>query len=293
MPETRKILIPPLRFNIYFALCGLKLVVSKPAILATLAFGWESFFNNLALETPINRKLKNRVLGFNIFLDNSRVASFIGFYRWWGVGTVALLRAIVRNGNTVVDVGAHLGWYAFIAAKAVGDQGLVISFEPEPSTFQLLSKSIKSNKFMNVVALERSISTRDGVQTLHVSPQHAGHSLVRDFKRGNIQVTSSKLDTIASGLKLGTIDLLKVDVEGAEPEVIESAKKLIDTSHITHIVMEWNPEAWTLHYALLESLASHYDFYWLESRLPFSSILKISIRELPPYYGNLFLSLRH
>ena len=68
----------------------------------------------------------------------------------------ALVKRIVRNGDIVVDIGAHIGYYTLIFARLVGPKGKVFAFEPEPNNFNLLIKNIKINGYKNIIPVQKA-----------------------------------------------------------------------------------------------------------------------------------------
>lgn len=61
----------------------------------------------------------------------------------------------IKKGDTVLDLGAHIGYYTLLAAKLVGEKGKVFAFEPEPTNFALLKKNIKINNYQNVIPVQK------------------------------------------------------------------------------------------------------------------------------------------
>src|SRR2546428_8119148 len=89
--------------------------------------------------------------GFDIFLDpaDMGISPSIGVLGWYELKTTELFIKLVENGSTVVDVGANVGFFTLLAAKLAGKAGVALSFEPDPTTFPLLSKSPKPKNFWN------------------------------------------------------------------------------------------------------------------------------------------------
>ena len=149
-----------------------------------------------------------------------------------------LFKKLLKSSSLVVDVGANIGWYTFLAAK---NARRVVAFEPELQNLSFLRKSRKRNSADNVEILNYALSDRVGPVALSVSTKPGHHSIVRDVG-AQVLVQSTTLDEAFS---TETIDLLKIDVEGAEPLVIKGASRLISEGRIKVIIMEWNPEVWS------------------------------------------------
>lgn len=178
-----------------------------------------------------------------------------------------LFRRLLRKGMTVVDAGAHWGWYACLAARIVGKTGRVLAFEPEPQNFSLLSKSVQVNEFKNVFSFNEALGDRDGTITLSMGLENLGsHSTVRMLDGRSINVSITRLDNKLSQLGIDKVDLLKVDVEGGEPEVILGCGEYL--SGIPNIIIEYNPITWGANKQSLFRVLDGYEMYG-EVRSPF------------------------
>jgi FkbM family methyltransferase len=211
---------------------------------------------------PITRK---NVFGFNINLNtmDNCISPSIGFIGWFELAETELVRKLLRRGNVFVDVGANIGWYTLLSARIMGDKGLVLAYEPEPNNFSLLSKSIIENGFNNVKAFQECVSENTQPKTLWLQTKNlGGHSLIKSAnEQQNISVNSTTVDVSLKNEEIEIIDILKIDVEGAEPQVIEGSKQTLVQSRIKNIMMEWNTEVWLKHSQLLDYLLDSFDVY--------------------------------
>jgi len=143
------------------------------------------------------------------------------------------------EGNVFIDVGAHIGKYTLQIAKTVGAQGKVIAVEPDPDSFRALLEGIKLNKFSNVVALNVAAYDRECMLPLYVSPARGKtlegwligkgwSSVKRKVSRSIHEVPAKRLDKIVDDLGISNVDYIKVDVEGAEYEVLKGCKKVLE-----------------------------------------------------------------
>ena len=108
-----------------------------------------------------------------------------------------------------------------------------------------------------------------------------------------------RLDTAVTKLNISQIDLLKVDVEGAEPRVMAGAMPLVLQRRVKFILLEWNPEAWTQEKELLARILGLYDAYHIRYLPPLTKRLKPDVlkaqaeKPVPnPIQKNLLLELR-
>ncbi|MEM2483159.1 MAG: FkbM family methyltransferase [Candidatus Nezhaarchaeales archaeon] len=129
----------------------------------------------------------------------------------------------LQEDGVFIDVGAHIGVHSFRIASLF-PKASIISIEPNPIAFEALILGIKANNLYNVNAPNLTLSDIDGEITLHVKLNTAASSIIESqgsFK--SIKVKAMRLDTLVETLKLDRIDVIKVDVEGAELEVLKGA----------------------------------------------------------------------
>jgi FkbM family methyltransferase len=149
----------------------------------------------------------------------------------------------VRPGMVVLDIGANIGFYTVKIADAVGDKGCVIAFEPNPNMIKELNYNINLNGFHNVIVEEIALSDTPGLLNFYfpVEGTEAHGSLHTNptFEHQKVaKVKADTLDQVISRLNLGDIDLIKVDVEGAEKQVFEGATQLLSGKHKPAIIFE-------------------------------------------------------
>ncbi len=140
----------------------------------------------------------------------------------------AALDEQLKAGQTVFDIGANKGDFALFAASRVGSTGCVVAFEPHPDNVGWLRKSVALNGFQTVTIKETALADTAGEAPLHIGPKsghHALEPLSRD--RGTITVTVDTLDRVWHELRQPTIDIVKIDVEGAEDRVIAGGRAML------------------------------------------------------------------
>lgn len=169
--------------------------------------------------------------GYRMRVDWTKKRSFA--YGTWEPEVVKVIQQHVSPGMTVLDVGAHSGFYTLLLSKLVGPQGHVIAFEPLPVNFRILEENIALNGLKNVTARREAVGERSGELKFEVPGQE--DSLVAgpfrdDDARGVIDVPVVSLDDFLfeRGLK---VDLIKMDVEGAEDDVMRGAQRMLETFH--------------------------------------------------------------
>lgn len=143
---------------------------------------------------------------------------------WEPAETLALLR-MLQPGMTVVDVGAHVGYYSVLCAQRVGRAGRVIAFEPEAQNRRLLQANLLLNDCANVAVHASAIDAAAGSARLFLSDSNRGdHRLQAVAGRRSVAVDTVSLDAALAGLAL---DFVKIDTQGAEPRVLHGMAGLI------------------------------------------------------------------
>jgi FkbM family methyltransferase len=84
------------------------------------------------------------------------------------------LENLVRPGDTVFDIGAHIGFYTLLLARLVGPAGKVLAFEPDPANFALLQQNVVLNRYANVALYNLALSSQAGSAALFLSGDNAG-----------------------------------------------------------------------------------------------------------------------
>ena len=158
--------------------------------------------------------------------------------------TTLLFQETLQSGMVVIDIGAHVGYYTLLAAKLVGPTGKVYAFEPAPENYATLLKNIKLNNYGNIAAARMALSDRRGDSVIYLSGLDTGrHSLYQHGlpEQGNTLVETTTLDHFMESQDWPQIDLIKIDVEGAEVAVLDGMCQFLLRSPQLKLVIELNP----------------------------------------------------
>jgi FkbM family methyltransferase len=160
-----------------------------------------------------------------------------------------LLDRFVSVGSTVVDVGANIGYNTLHAARLAGRRGRVLAIEPTPDNLAVLRRNVTAADVLNVtiepVAAGSARGTRDlfvrgAVSAVNSLFPLSCYASVTDI----LQVPVVPLDELVDG----AVDVVKIDVEGAELDVLEGMSRLLRRPHVV-LIVEWHP--------LLQQLAGY------------------------------------
>ncbi len=158
--------------------------------------------------------------------------------------TVACFRASLTSGMNVVDIGANLGYFTVIAAGRVGPSGHVFAYEPDPHNFALLKKNIATNSFGHVTTLPIALSDTAGSRELFFGDNQC--TLSFSDKKGAGRSETVETDTLDASLaKLGAprIDIIKMDIEGAEPIAFAGMQETLARNPTLTILFELYPNS--------------------------------------------------
>jgi FkbM family methyltransferase len=142
---------------------------------------------------------------------------------------VAAFRTHLKSGSTFIDAGANIGFFTILAARLVGPAGRVIAIEMMPDTATQLRANVERNSLSNVTIVEHALSNRGGEEVVATMPedQFARASIAGAIHGGRqVRVLTETLDKLLAGVA-GEIDLIKMDLEGAEAMAIEGGSKVL------------------------------------------------------------------
>ena len=156
-------------------------------------------------------------------------------------GTRLLIESLLGPGSVFVDVGANIGLHTMAAARAMHGIGTIVSFEPFERTAMHLGRAVAINGHEAIVrVVQAAASDAPGQRKLYLGPTSGHHSLHKfqdDASHGrSVMIEVTTLD--ASLDDVGAVDLLKIDVEGAELEVLAGARAVIARSPAIQIIAE-------------------------------------------------------
>jgi len=163
------------------------------------------------------------------------LGSTVGRSIWWRhtyeIEIDQLLRRVLRPGDVFIDVGANVGYFSPVAAQLVGPLGEVHSFEPDPRAHALLARSVVKNRLNNVWCHRVAVWGEPTRLTLS-GPGDLAFRYVAEagVNRSEVPVIAVQMDAYLGAVHIGRpIRLVKIDVEGAEVEVIRGMSEVLRT----------------------------------------------------------------
>ena len=179
--------------------------------------------------------------------------------------TARQLRKLIQPGMVILDVGAHVGYYTRLFAALTGADGRVIAFEPHPRTHKALRANLR--RLPNVTALQVAAAETAGAAELYdylmmsasgslhydeslaalqqaqmsesdVAPRRQG-----GFEMQKYRVETASIDRCLREMNIEQVDLVKMDIEGAEMGALRGMRRTIDRSPSLALIMEYNPQA--------------------------------------------------
>lgn len=154
----------------------------------------------------------------------------------------ALIARTVQPGMTAVDVGANIGFHTLTLARAVGASGRVHAIEPDPRNFRLLARAVGDAGCTQVRLHQAAALDRAGTTTLYVAAANRGdHRLyAADEARDTVAVATIVLDALLAAEP--RVDFIKMDVQGAEADVVRGLRATLVRHPAVRILSELSPE---------------------------------------------------
>ncbi len=153
-----------------------------------------------------------------------------------------IIKRVVNPGDVALDIGANIGLVTLLLARCVGTSGCVHAFEPNPAVASMLQDSIDDNQLAQVTLHRCGLGGESGRFSLSVPKDNAGAaSFVRAMSGSvTVEVPVRTLDSIVTGHHLERIDFIKMDVEGAEANVLRGGLDMLASIRPRSILFEIN-----------------------------------------------------
>ena len=166
----------------------------------------------------------------------------------------------ILEGNVVIDVGAYIGIFSLLASERVGDTGCVHSFEPVPRNHERLLRNIKINQAKNIRVYKKGLFDEKEILPISIPENNPAESTLYEYcmsevsslskiNKEVIEVELVPFDELAGAEGIQKVDIIKIDVEGAEYRVIRGMERTLKSNNPV-LFMEYNP-------TLIEQVGEH------------------------------------
>ena len=194
----------------------------------------------------------------------------------------ALLSRVVQRGMRCWDVGANIGFYTCLFATLAGPSGRVVAFEPARRTRERLEENIRLNGLRNVRVVPSALGAREGRACIHYADAalFEGTASLHQIAQGRSTSEPVSVDTLDAFVeRLGTPDLLKIDVEGAQLEVWRGGARFF-RAHSPLVMAELRESDDPLHLARIEEevRGAGYEIYAIRKRCRVSVVARLSVQ---------------
>ncbi|HYY71612.1 MAG TPA: FkbM family methyltransferase [Nitrososphaeraceae archaeon] len=168
-----------------------------------------------------------------------------------------------KQGDIVIDIGANIGRYTIISSKRVGTKGKVVAIEAHPGNFEILNRNIKLNQLTNIIPLNYAAYSKETKIKLYVPDEESGytiyHTLMERTGKKFVEVNANTLDYLLqlNQIRQEEVNWIKIDVEGAELEVLKGATNMLSKSKDIALLIEVHGQN---NYRPLVEFLSSYNF---------------------------------
>ena len=165
-----------------------------------------------------------------------------------------------KEGDTVIDIGAHIGRYTITSSKQVGNTGKVVAIEADPDNFELLKRNIALNNLTNVLPLNYAVfsqRTRIKLYEQSASAKYNSIMLTRARTKNYVEVNADTLDSILKLNEVNQVNWIKIDVEGAEFEVLKGSTKTLSNENISLLIEIHNIDDPSHYHNIVDFLKYH------------------------------------
>jgi FkbM family methyltransferase len=214
----------------------------------TLPFGRYQLANALArfAQGPFLARLPQDLGGASFVCDLedtiSREVCFTGRYE---PQETQLALHLLKPGMVVMDVGANWGYFSLIAAHLVGASGRVLALEPHPRLSSMLAENVATNRLRQVHALAVAAGGGSGTRAFVGFDERGGNwgvsRAARDREGADFVCATRAVDDLIDEYGIGIVDLVKIDIEGAEADAIAGMARGLGQHRYRYVILECHP----------------------------------------------------
>jgi FkbM family methyltransferase len=168
----------------------------------------------------------------NLFATPIAIDRGLEVYEYW---MTKLFRSVLREGMTVLDIGAHKGTYSVLFASLMNDKGKVLAFEPDPANYNWIWKNIQANDFKSIEVYPFALADNEGNATFYPADGMGSlfpHFTSKALGKAPMDVKIRRLDNFLQEKNIRDVDVIKMDVEGADLLVLRGAENTLRTTNL-------------------------------------------------------------
>lgn len=157
----------------------------------------------------------------------------------------------IEEGDVVVDIGGYIGIFSLLASERVGDKGCVYAFEPVPRNYERLMRNLKVNQVKNVNAYNLGLSDKNETLSFSVPRENPAESSLAGswteltsgtkLNKDMIKAKLMPFDQFYKDKNLSRVDIVKIDVDGAELKVLKGMRNTLSNSNDAVLFLEVTP----------------------------------------------------
>lgn len=170
------------------------------------------------------RKVVKTYFGAELECDvRDMIQATIIHFGVWEPRVSQALESLIKPGDTIVDVGANIGYYSALFAKVTGPTGHVVAIEALPKLAEVVARTARRNGFENIRTVNVAVSDRSGKVVLYEAPStNIGMTTMREDRGfpASAVINALPLTEILTKTELTNVSLIKIDIEGAEIPVV-------------------------------------------------------------------------
>ena len=198
-----------------------------------------------------NQALVRTVHGLKLYVDtrDCSLTPHILMDGQWEAWITSVVLKLVKPGMRVLEVGANLGWFTTLLARAVGPSGSLTAYEANPEMADIARRNLMINGLgSHAKVIQEAVLDRSGRVSFKMLQRYRGSSslFVDEAFAASLNDTWVTIDVAATTLDEimpdGVVDLIKIDAEGAEPLILLGARELIKRSPGVAVIIEYAPD---------------------------------------------------
>lgn len=217
-----------------------------------------NLLSRIIIPKPSSPVYLNTTHGFKLWIDpilDQGVEKSLYYTGTYERGTLSVIKDILGENDVFVDIGANIGLMSIYASKIVGVNGKVYSFEPNPNTYEILTRNIEINSCSNILASQYAIGDKKQSSLIFDNwNKNRGSSSIINYNESQSGYEIN-IDTLEHLIEdYDDIDLIKIDVEGYELQVLFGMRNILESMQAPNLIIECSESNSQIHHDLPKEL---------------------------------------